>query len=596
MDFTLGLIITTVIGTAAGISGYFLTRRRLVLALKLGKKREEELARKVYETAVLKQIGDRIGYLLDAPKIIEIISGSLGNLIPYSTVSNMVIAEGEDKIRFECNVSEPVSADFIKEVKVKMLAALTEMLQQSFVDLQLDERISGKILDDSKLVSIKSFFNLPIVISGKVVGLINISSTSERAYSEEETEVLYRISRQASEAVSKLQEVLDTEKGKLGQAVESLVDGVLMVDTDYQVVLANKKLRQMLKIVDDPKIFDVVNALSGKFDIRSKMEEAVAKSEQLTGEEIVIGDKVLQVSVSRVVDSVGAKPLGLVVLFHDVTDARALEKLRQDFTAMMVHELRSPLTGIKSTIDLIKSETSKITPEDLKKYLLSIDSTSQTMLELVGDLLDVAKLEAGKFDVVCESADLAPVIAERVEGFKPLAQERGLGLSVQISEGLPKGWFDKIRMKQVMNNLISNALKYTETGEIRVKVASELVNGVTIDILVTVADTGIGIEPEQIEKLFSRFGQLEEGRKKAGGRSSGLGLFIAKGIVEASGGKIWVESAGSGRGSTFYFTVPIAPAKPSFESQVSGMDDLGMEHQKKGVQMSGFTTKKIAQA
>ena len=119
--------------------------------------------------------------------------------------------------------------------------------------------------------------------------------------------------------------------------------------------------------------------------------------------------------------------------------------------------------------------------------------------------------------------------------------------------------------------MLSNAIKYTQTGEIKVKVAKDTSDGQTSDILISVSDTGIGIEADQIDSLFSKFGQLKAGRNKAGLKSSGLGLYIAKGIVEAWGGKIWVRSEGQGLGSTFYFTVPIAESDNKEEaSSISG--------------------------
>ena len=584
------LVIITVVGAVSGIGGYFLMRRRFLLELERGKRREQELERRVYETAILKEIGDRIGYLLDAHKIIEIISGSLGDLISYSTVSNIVFVDNGRSLKFESVVNEPVNGRFIFEVKTKMLAAFSEMTQKPLVDSDLEEKISGRILDEEETSAVRSFFNLPIVISGKVVGIINVSSKQPGQYSEEDTGVLYRIASQASDAVSRLQEVLESEKGKLTQAVESLSDGLLMVDLNYDILFTNKKLHSLFGLVDNPRTFDVVNALSGKFDLRRKMSEALSRTESLSEEEIVIKDKVLQIFVSKFLDR-GKKPIGVIVLFRDITHERALEKIRQDFTAMMVHELRSPLTSIKSTVEFLMSDMQKVSGEDLKNFLTTIDSTSQTMLELVNDLLDVSKMESGKFDVVCESGDLKPIVEERVETFKQLALDKNLRINVQVEPNLPSGWFDKIRIKQVFNNLISNAIKYTNQGEVTVRVVGERVDGNVADILVSVSDSGVGIDRESAEKLFSKYGQLESGRKKAAGKSSGLGLFIAKGIVEASGGKIWVKSPGPGKGSTFYFTVPIS--KGQTETHTVKVENPDIKNVRN---ISGFTTEKVGRA
>jgi len=561
MDTTVTLVIVMVIGTFAGILGYYFERQKFNEELARRKKREEELARKAYETIILKEIGDRIGYSLDGAKIIEIISGSLGRLLPFSTVSYMILNEKEEKIIFSCTVAETVSPAFIDDVKIKMLAAFSEMAQRPFNKSDLDESVRGVILDEELMDLVASYFNLPIVISGKLAGIINVAARQKDLYNQENTEVLYRIARQASEAVSKLHEVLENEKAKLSQAVQSLSDGLLMVDTRYQLVLTNRKLSQILEIDPNPSLFDIVNALSGHLDLRTLIEEILLKQEVLPTSEVVIGDNVLQILAVRVMDKKDEKPMGVAVLFHDVTDAKSLEKLRRDFTAMMVHELRSPLTSIRSTVELLKTDYAKLKEEDLKKYLSSVDITSQTMLELVNDLLDVAKLEAGKFDVICENGKLGEAVSERVENYKPLVASKGLKLLLEIEENLPQAYFDKIRIKQVLNNLLSNAIKYTQTGEIKVKVKREIVDGVLVDILVSISDTGIGINADQIELLFSKFGQLEAGRNKAGLKSSGLGLYIAKGIVEAWNGKIWAKSEGAGMGSTFYFTVPISMDK-----------------------------------
>lgn len=578
MDFTtLSLGLVTIIGTLAGIAGYFLMRRKFERELENGRARQVELAQKAYETVVLKEIGDRIGYSLDGAKIVEIISGSLGKLLPYSAVSYIILDPKENKVRFACNVSETVSEDFVREIKTKMLAAVSEMNQEPLTDIQVDEAISGAILDDTQASKVASFFNLPVIILGKLVGLINVSSKLPGQYGEKNTEVLYRIAKQASEAVSRLQEVLENEKGKLAQAVDSLSDGLLMVDTKYQLAIVNHKLKGLLGVGDKPEIFDIVNALSGQLDLRTKMEEATSKGEASVLE-INVKNKTLQVFADRVMDRQNTKPIGVVVLFHDITDARALERLRSNFTSMMVHELRAPLTSIKSSVEILKPEAGK--SENTKKYLEIIDSTSQTMLELVNDLLDVAKLESGKFDIISASDDLGAVIKERVESFEPVAGTKNIKIVVDIEEGLPQGYFDKIRTKQVLSNLLSNAVKYSESGIITVSAKKEVVNGGAVDILVSVADTGIGIDAEDISKLFSRFGQLAAGRNAGATKSSGLGLFIAKGIVEGQGGKIWCQSQGAGNGSTFYFTVPIAKVENKAVKEIPIV----------------FSTKKVAQA
>lgn len=588
------LIIEAVLAIFAltGAFMFLVTRRRLSAEITKTKHHEDELARKVYEKEVLREISERTGYSLDPVKIIEIISGSVGNLLPYSTVSYMIAGHG-DAITFSCRVNEPVAKAFIREVKVKMLTAFSRLLEKPLVDSDVDDAVSGVILDEKAASAIKSFFNIPVIISGHAVGVVNVATAADSVvYGADNTEVFYSITRQAGEAVSKLNEVLETEKVKLLQAVESLADGILMVDTNYQLVLVNRKLTEILGTIPEPTLFDIVNALSGKLDLRGKMEAAVKTEMPTQAEEIPIKDKAFQVLVSRVLGRDNKKTLGIVVLFHDITDSKSIEKLRREFTAMMVHELRSPITSIKATIEMVQDDLEKMKPEELRRNLALVDSTSGAMLEVVNDLLDVAKLEAGKFDVVCDKSKVIEPIAERVEAVRAMASEKNLKLTCSAEENLPDGYFDKIRIKQVMNNLLSNAMKFTDRGEISVTVKKEVVGGLPVDILVSVKDTGIGIEPDQINGLFSKFKQLRAGRNNAGLKSSGLGLFIAKGIVTAWGGKIWGESQGTGMGTTFHFTIPIAKDdKPQAEEDMQQVDTQQSEPVRATVSIS-----KVAQA
>src|SRR3972149_7757012 len=252
MDTTVTLAVVMVIGTFAGIFGYYFERQKFNEELARRKKREEELARKAYETIILKEIGDRIGYSLDGAKIIEIISGSLGRLLPFSTVSYMILNEKGEKIIFSCMVAETISPAFVDDVRTKMLAAFSEMAQKPFNKSDLDESVRGVILDEELTDLVGSYFNLPIVISGKLAGIINVAAREKDLYNQENTEVLYRIARQASEAVSKLNEVLENEKARLSQAVQALSDGLMMVDENYKLVLTNRKVADLLGTIANP--------------------------------------------------------------------------------------------------------------------------------------------------------------------------------------------------------------------------------------------------------------------------------------------------------------------------------------------------------
>lgn len=513
-----------------------------------------ELQQKVYQAQVLKEISERIGYSLDTNKIVDIITSSLGSLLQYDTVAYMVLETG-GKVVFKCQVENTVSHQFVEEVKQKMMLSYEAILDTKIQPSSIDESITGNILDDSLKARVKSFFNLPVVISGKLVGLINVASKEAGRYGDEQASVLYAITNQAATTVSKLQSVLKSEKGKLEAVIYSLTDGVITVDMNNQLGVYNPVIKQFLGFEDNKTLtmFDIVDGLAGKVDLRTKIEQSLAENKSITLPEVILKDKALELTISPVKDDEG-KIIAASVVFHDITTEKTLEKTRQEFTAMMVHELRAPLTAVRwSSESLIKnlSAAAGTDPAKIKDTAITIETASNNMLELVNDLLDVAKIEAGKFELNSQEYDLVELINEQAKAFRPQAETKHLAINV-IAPPKYSLKFDRVRISQVMGNLLSNSIKYTDSGQIDINLS---VNMEEKKAIVSIKDTGIGVSREDLGQLFSKFKQLrgsEHARK-----GTGLGLVVTKGIVEAHGGRIWAESAGENLGSTFYFSLPI---------------------------------------
>ncbi len=533
---------------------YSSTRERKFLRSRAGQ--SLELQQKVYQAQVLKEIGERIGYSLDTAKIVDIITSSLGNLLKYDTVSYMVLEEN-DKIIFKCHVENSVNHSFVEEVKAKMLLAYATVLNREIKPSSLDESITGNLLDDNLKTGVKSFFNLPVVISGKLVSFINVASVRPGQYGESEASILYAITNQAATAVTKLQAVLDAEKGKLSGIIYSLTDGVITLDLDFNLTVYNPAVRNILEIATDKPLtlYDIVDALAGKFDLRTKIQQALAEEKPIEIPEVILKNKALQVTITTVKDNAGKK-IGAAALFHDITTEKSLEKLRQEFTAMMVHELRAPLTAVRwSSESMLKNlaaaQNPAIEPAKLKDTMITIETASNNMLELVNDLLDVAKIESGKFQLNVQENDIVEIIKSQISAFKPQAEMKHLELVFAGPEKYKLN-FDKIRVSQVLSNLLSNAIKYTDAGNVEVNLT---INAEKKQAVVGVKDSGIGISREDIGDLFSKFKQLKSGDRSRKG--TGLGLVVSKGIVEAHNGRIWAESPGENLGTVFYFSLPL---------------------------------------
>ncbi len=538
-----------------GVVFYFYLRRSFRERNKLQGQATEslELQQKVYQIQVLQEIGERIGYSLDTDKIIEIITSSIGNLLEYDTVSVMMFQGVE--AAFKCHVENTVNHHFIGEVKEQMLRSVSAICGQKAESVKLDERITGNILDDNLKVKPQSYVNVPVIISGRLLALINVASANPNLYKKAEAVVLYTITNQAATAVAKLHTVLENEKGKLSAIILSMTDGIFTVDLNNRLVVYNPAVKSILEFSGDKPLsmFDIIDGLAGKVDLRTKIEEALLKNIPVFIPELYLRDKAVELTITPVFDQSGEK-LGVSIVMHDVTSEKSLEKLRQEFTAMMVHELRAPLTAVRwSSESLMKGfgDGAATDATKMKDSIGTIAVAATNMLELVNDLLDVAKIEAGKFELNIQDYDLASVITEQIKAFRPGAEGKHLGLNYTGPEKFVIKC-DRVRVSQVLSNLLSNAVKYSDSGQVDVNLT---VDGSGKRAVVAIKDTGIGVSQEDLSRLFSKFKQLTSSDRSRKG--TGLGLVVSKGIVEAHGGQIWAESAGENLGTTFYFSLPM---------------------------------------
>jgi len=549
------------------------------------KRREEEIKRHLYELTILKELGDRVGYSLNIPNIIDVICGSLNQFIKFSAVASLVVEP--DKIVFKINLAEPVAKAFVAEVRERMRQSLGALLNKTIPQRQIKEVISGAVLVEEFKEPVRSFFNIPLVIGDQAAGVLTIAHTQAGLYREEDMTILYKIVQQASRAVTRLQEVVRAEQRKLNAMVSSITEGIVMTDRDYKIVVANPAVLQALGLTNQPELslFDFIDNLEGKFDIRGKLEQSIRFDKIIPEREVMIRDKFWQIIVAPVKsknDFNGQEVLGGVVIFHDVTEEKKLTQMREDFTSMMVHELRSPLTGIKKATEFMQTGNINANPQSYGEYVKLINASASEMLSLVNDLLEVAKIEAGGLAVKREEVDVRQLINERVKFYRVIAQDANINLQAVVDDKLPAVVkADPRRLAQIINNFISNGLKFTAAGG-KVTVQAMLhqrrqdvrAEGKTLNwewflnqgeqsfkdfpaaLLLAVTDTGIGVAEAGREQLFNKFKQISNIAAPSEIKGTGLGLSIAKGIVEAHGGVIGVEST-EGEGSTFYCLIPI---------------------------------------
>ncbi len=227
-----------------------------------------------------------------------------------------------------------------------------------------------------------------------------------------------------------------------------------------------------------------------------------------------------------------------------------VESMRRRLIGDVSHELRTPLTAIKGSMEGLMDG---VLPATHETYL-QIHAEADRLNRLVDDLQELSRVEARAYELDIRPVDVSSLVRTVVKRLTPQAESKRISLDLELAPDLPRILADEDRAIQVLTNLTGNALQYTP-GSGRVTIAAKRING---EVQISVRDTGIGIPPEHLSHVFDRFYRVDKSRSRQSGGGSGIGLTIARALIEAHGGRIWAESAGEGQGSTFIFTLPIA--------------------------------------
>ena len=357
-----------------------------------------------------------------------------------------------------------------------------------------------------------------------------------------------------------------TEERNLSSAIlGSMVEGVLVVNASQRVVFANRSFAGILGLSAPPQ------AGSGLVEWvrQTELLEAVRKvllGEPLVQSEIVTGT-LRQHFFAATVASVGTTGTdGAVLVLHDITDLRKLERVRRDFVANVSHEFRTPLTAIQGFAETLLAGAMD-DPQNRGRFLEIILEHSRRLARLTEDLLMLSKMDADRLEFETRRIPIGPFIDSCIETAQPRARDKDLRLSVNLAERVPDIAGDRRRLTEVLQNLLDNAIQYTPAGG-QIMVSAGVADSA---VVFTVSDTGIGIPQAEQPRIFERFYRVDVARSRQVG-GTGLGLAIAKHLVEGHGGRIWVQSE-IGHGSQFHFSVPIFDAGGEFSGgDLNGSD------------------------
>jgi PAS domain S-box-containing protein len=346
---------------------------------------------------------------------------------------------------------------------------------------------------------------------------------------------------------------------RLGFMIESMADGLILANVDSEVVRINPAARRMLGLDEHAEITrQYLKERLGfyPFDLVAARAVAPSPQEEVLREELKIGDKVLHSIVSPVRDEAGML-VSVVVVLRDITESKAHDRRKEEFVSVVSHELRTPLTSVTGALDIVLKEyVGEVNPKQRRYLQMARDSCARLNV-IVDDLLDVARSERAAMSMTFRPIRLDELGEETVERYRGAADSKNVLLQLAIEERNIRIVGDPDRLTQVLNNLLSNAIKFTpEGGRIDIEVFGPSV--ASSHVGVSVYNNGEPIPVESRERVFDKFEQVRaSSTRKVGG--TGLGLAISRAIIEAHGGRIWVDAREDG--TKFVFTLPAAPAE-----------------------------------
>jgi two-component system, OmpR family, phosphate regulon sensor histidine kinase PhoR len=354
--------------------------------------------------------------------------------------------------------------------------------------------------------------------------------------------------------------LLSGERNRSSAILRSMVEGVAVIDAEERLVFYNRAFseilnldsaaaegRPLIEVVRNSDLLSLIRrALRGDEGLQTDITIGITQTQSFS----ITAAPVKALDVSATVGAPNEKPSGAVVVLHDVTELRRLERVRQDFVANVSHEFKTPLTAIQGFAETLLAGALD-DPENNRRFLEIIRNHAIRLARLTNDLLKLARIEAGKMELEFSSVGLLELIEACTETTLLKANRKEITLEITVPPQLPAVRGDAALLRDVLQNLLDNAIQYTPPrGHISVAASAG-----PREAVITVTDTGIGIPLSDSERIFERFYRVDAARSREAG-GTGLGLSIAKHIVEAHGGKLWVEST-VGQGSKFSFSLPL---------------------------------------
>jgi signal transduction histidine kinase len=456
---------------------------------------------------------------------------------------------------------------YLEELKKSMVSAVVDAPNSYFDKAEVEKWAKQNFLyifvegerneEDSKSRP-KSSFDIPLVVGSDALGIVNISSEENDYLSERDMSLAKAVVGITASTISRLRQLTESEQSRIQSLVENLSNGVVMFDLDHKVTMSNRIAQETTGL--PPKGFNLSELMEMLDGTETRIWDAVSETLKsgkiFTFDEITVERKIYEIIVMPLLDNDGNIDGGAIIL-HDVTHIKEIDRMKTEFVSVASHQLRTPLTAISLFVEMLANEEVGKLNKDQKDYVDNIYRSTKRMIRLVNDLLNVSRIETGRLKIDPQPTRLVEFIQAIIDESTPLLRTCKCNIIFKKPKNkLPMILIDQVLIHQVIHNLITNAIRYSTTENSSIIIRLEQNKDFYI---ISVSDNGIGIPKEDQERIFQKFFRADNAQKKET-EGSGLGLYVAKMIVESSGGKIWFDSV-LGKGTIFYVSLPVAGMK-----------------------------------
>ncbi|HEU5476385.1 MAG TPA: GAF domain-containing protein [Gaiellaceae bacterium] len=548
--------------TVAGSVSVALENARLV----------SETRQRVSELATVNSVGQALSSQLDLDGLIELVGERVRETFSADIAYVALLDEAAGRIEFPYYFE---SGERRSEEPIEVGEGLTSQILRSREPLLLNRREQHDEEASLGTPSL-SFLGVPILVGARSIGAISVQSIEEEGrFGEADSRLLATIAANVGVAIqnARLFTQVEHQRGYLELLVSITPAAVVVLDAGERVTDWNPAAAELFGYSTDEAvgrpIDDLVFGDTGREEGREESREIMAealregRAQRITRRRRRDGTLV-DVELMLVPLTVDGAHAGFLGVYHDVTElqrarqeAEAATQAKSAFLATMSHEIRTPMNAVIGMTDLLLG--TDLTGEQ-REFAEVVHSSGDALLHVIDDILDYSKIEAGKLDLERSPFSLRDCVEGALDIVAPRAWEKELELGCLIDEAAPAGIVgDEARLRQVLLNLLSNAVKFTELGEVVVHVEAEEMGGGAYRVELAVRDTGIGIPPDRMDRLFTSFSQVDASTTRRFG-GTGLGLAISKRLVELMGGTIAVESEQQ-KGSTFRISLPVQSAE-----------------------------------